>query len=188
MTRVPFPLALSALALAIALSGCATTGTGGSTSAGASAADAQSPAIAGTRVVSAGAALPRPEDPAALRVPARVMRIWIAPWEDSRGDLHAPGYLYTEIEPRRWALGAPAESERATLVRPLQIERREAPVDTRRPRPRRRRHAHTGQDQGAGDRARPARELNTRAGARGRVGRQATPSAPVYPPTQRENP
>jgi hypothetical protein len=133
MTRVPFPLALSALALAIALSGCATTGTGGSTSAGASAADAQSPAIAGTRVVSAGAALPRPEDPAALRVPARVMRIWIAPWEDSRGDLHAPGYLYTEIEPRRWALGAPAEAERATLVRPLQIERREASPDIRRP-------------------------------------------------------
>jgi conjugal transfer pilus assembly protein TraV len=113
MTRVPFPLALSALAVALTLSGCATTGTGGSTSAGAAAADAQSSAIAGTRVVSAGAALPRPEDPAALRVPARVMRIWIAPWEDSRGDLHAPGYLYTEIEPRRWALGAPAEAERS---------------------------------------------------------------------------
>ena len=135
MTRVQFPSVLAplAVALAVALSGCATTGTGGSTSAGASAANAQSPAIAGTRVVSAGAALPRPEDPAALRVPARVMRIWIAPWEDSRGDLHAPGYLYTEIEPRRWALGAPAEAERATLIRPLQIERREAPTDTRRP-------------------------------------------------------
>jgi conjugal transfer pilus assembly protein TraV len=61
------------------------------------------------------------------------MRIWIAPWEDSRGDLHAPGYLYTEIEPRRWALDAPAEAERTTLVRPLQIERREASPDTRRP-------------------------------------------------------
>jgi hypothetical protein len=117
----------------LTLGGCATTGTGRRDIAGASTADAQSPAIARTRVVSGGAARPRPEDPAALRVPARVMRIWIAPWEDSRGDLHAPGYLYTEIEPRRWALGAPAESERATLVRPLQIERREAPVDTRRP-------------------------------------------------------
>ena len=133
MIRAPFPLALSALAVAVTLSGCATTGTGGRDSTGAPAADARSPAIAGTRVVSTGAALPRPQDPAALRVPARVMRIWIAPWEDSRGDLHAPGYLYTEIEPRRWALGAPAEAERATLVRPLQIERREAPVDTRRP-------------------------------------------------------
>jgi hypothetical protein len=126
-------LAFAALVVAAALNGCATTGTGGSTSAAAPAADARSPAIAGTRVVSAGAALPRPEDPAALRVPARVMRIWIAPWEDSRGDLHAPGYLYTEIEPRRWALGAPAQAERATLIRPLQIERREASPDTRRP-------------------------------------------------------
>ena len=139
-------------------------------------------------MVSSVPALGRAEDPAALRVPARVMRIWIAPWEDSRGDLHAPGYLYTEIEPRRWALGAPAEAERATLIRPLQIERRDASPDDQAPRPRHRRHAHTGQDQGAGDRTRPARELNTRAGARGRAGRQATPSAPVYPPTQRENP
>jgi len=81
MTRVSFPSALAplAVALAVALSGCATTGTDGRDSTGASTAETQSPAIAGTRVVSAGAALPRPEDPAALRVPARVMRIWIAP-------------------------------------------------------------------------------------------------------------
>ncbi len=106
MTRVPFQLALSALAVVLTLSGCATTGTGGPGITEASAAEAQSSAIEGTRVVSSVPALGRAEDPAALRVPARVMRIWIAPWEDSRGDLHAPGYLYTEIEPRRWALGA----------------------------------------------------------------------------------
>jgi hypothetical protein len=132
MTRVPFPSVLAPLAvtLAVALSGCATTGTGGPTSAGASAANARSPAIAGTRVVSAAAALPRPEDPAALRVPARVMRIWIAPWEDSRGDLHAPGYLYTEIEPRRWALDA--RDDHTPVIRPLQIERRDAPTNAAR--------------------------------------------------------
>jgi len=67
-----------------------------------------------------------------LRVPAQVMRVWIAPWEDSRGDLHAPGYLYTEIEPRRWSLGAPAEPDRDTLIRPLQIERRDTKPDTTR--------------------------------------------------------
>ena len=133
MTRVPFQLALSALAVVLTLSGCATTGADGPGITEASAAEAQSSAIAGTRVVSSVPALGRAEDPAALRVPARVMRIWIAPWEDSRGDLHAPGYLYTEIEPRRWALGAQAEAERAVLIRPLQIERREASPDTRRP-------------------------------------------------------
>ena len=131
MTRVPFPLALSALAVALALTGCATTGTGGSNITGASAADAQpSSAIEGTRVVSSGAALPHPEDPSALRVPARVMRIWIAPWEDSRGDLHAPGYLYTEIEPRRWALDT--RDDHTPEIRPLQIERRDAPTNAAR--------------------------------------------------------
>jgi hypothetical protein len=59
------------------------------------------------------------------------MRIWIAPWEDSRGDLHAPGYLYTEIEPRRWALDA--RDDHTPVIRPLQIERREASPETRRP-------------------------------------------------------
>jgi conjugal transfer pilus assembly protein TraV len=133
MTRVPFQPTFAALAVALTLGGCATTGNDGPGITEASAAEAQSSAIAGTRVVSSVPALGRAADPAALRVPARVMRIWIAPWEDSRGDLHAPGYLYTEIEPRRWALGAPAEAERATLIRPLQIERREASPDTRRP-------------------------------------------------------
>ena len=131
MTRLPFPLAFAALAVAVALSGCATTGTGGSDITGGSASDAQpSSAIEGTRVVSTGASQPRAADPSALRVPARVMRIWIAPWEDSRGDLHAPGYLYTEIEPRRWALDA--RDEHTPVIRPLQIERRDAPTNAAR--------------------------------------------------------
>jgi conjugal transfer pilus assembly protein TraV len=54
------------------------------------------------------------------------MRVWIGPWEDTRGDLHAPGYVYTEIEPRRWQIGAPAPTTPAVLT-PLQIEPREAP-------------------------------------------------------------
>lgn len=52
---------------------------------------------------------PRPtvpiEDPLPIRTPAKVMRIWIAPWEDEDGDLIASGYVYTEIEPRRWQVG-----------------------------------------------------------------------------------
>jgi hypothetical protein len=58
------------------------------------------------------------------------MRIWIAPWEDSRGDLHAPGYLYTEIDPRRWTLDD--RDNRAPVIRPLQIERRTVPARTTR--------------------------------------------------------
>ena len=37
-----------------------------------------------------------------LRTPSTVMRIWIAPWEDRHGDLMVPGYVYTEVEARRW--------------------------------------------------------------------------------------
>ncbi len=117
----------TALVLSLTLVGCATTGTGGAGEVAASAS-----ALKGTRVVSTDTRFPGAVDPLALRMPAQVMRIWIAPWEDSRGDLHAPGYVYTEIEPRRWTLGAPAESVKTTLIRPLQIERREVPATTTR--------------------------------------------------------
>lgn len=43
-----------------------------------------------------------PDQPIPIRTPAVVMRIWVAPWIDTNDDLHAPGYVYTEIEPRRW--------------------------------------------------------------------------------------
>jgi hypothetical protein len=125
MPKHLFPSA-AALVLSLTLTGCATTGSGGAVDA-----DASASAIKGTRVISTATGYPGAVDPLALRMPAQVMRIWIAPWEDSRGDLHAPGYVYTEIEPRRWTLGAPAERDRETLIRPLQIERREAPIDRR---------------------------------------------------------
>ena len=50
-------------------------------------------------------AVPRIDQPVPIRTQAKVMRIWMAPWEDDDGDLHADGYLYTEIEERRWNLG-----------------------------------------------------------------------------------
>lgn len=54
----------------------------------------------------------------ALRVPARVMRIWVSPWTDDAGDLHMPGYVYTEIEGRRWAVGTPATASAQYLFNP----------------------------------------------------------------------
>lgn len=42
---------------------------------------------------------------AVARLPAQVMRIWVAPWTDERGDLHRPSHIYTEIVARRWAVG-----------------------------------------------------------------------------------
>ena len=48
------------------------------------------------------------------------MRIWVAPWEDTARNLNVPGYVYTEIEPRRWTVGERAPTANPAL-RPLQM-------------------------------------------------------------------
>ena len=42
--------------------------------------------------------------PAALRSPARVMRLWIAPWEDADGDLHAASFVHVVVDTGRWLI------------------------------------------------------------------------------------
>lgn len=39
-----------------------------------------------------------------VRVQSKVMRIWIAPWEDTDGDLHDQSYLYVVANAGRWAI------------------------------------------------------------------------------------
>ena len=34
----------------------------------------------------------------------RVLRLWVAPWEDAAGDLHGETYLYLRIDDGRWTL------------------------------------------------------------------------------------
>ena len=90
----------------------------------------RTPAVAATVTAPAQtlpAPVPRTGEPLPLRTPAQVMRIWIAPWEDAAGNLHAPGAVFTEIEPRRWQIGLPAMTE-TTALQPLQVERRESTV------------------------------------------------------------
>lgn len=36
---------------------------------------------------------------------ATVMRIWISPWVDRNKDLHWPGLVFTQIQPRQWHFG-----------------------------------------------------------------------------------
>jgi len=73
------------------------------------------------------AAVPRSDDPLPLRTPAQVLRIWVAPFEDDTGNLHAPGYVFAEVVPRRWQLGQPAlaAGTPGSALQPLQVERRE---------------------------------------------------------------
>ncbi|WP_234484831.1 type IV conjugative transfer system lipoprotein TraV [Noviherbaspirillum pedocola] len=51
-----------------------------------------------------------------IREPAQVMRIWIAEWTDKNDDLHYPGYLFTEIQPRRWSVGKPESAGRNSIT------------------------------------------------------------------------
>ena len=39
-----------------------------------------------------------------LRIQPKVLRIWIAPWEDTEGDLHDQSYLYVVANSGRWAI------------------------------------------------------------------------------------
>lgn len=41
-----------------------------------------------------------------IRIQPRVVRLWFAPWEDSEGDLHMGGFIFTEVGgKKRWVLG-----------------------------------------------------------------------------------
>lgn len=104
------------LLLAAGLSGCATTGMAPDTPSGE------------TRAIATPPVLPQPEGPAPIREPAMVMRVWVAPWENANGDLNAPGFVFTEIQPRRWTLGTEADPAQGRVITPLQIEERQAPA------------------------------------------------------------
>jgi len=45
--------------------------------------------------------------PRPVREPARIARIWIAPWIDKHDNLHLAQTHYTEIKPRTWTVGRP---------------------------------------------------------------------------------
>ncbi|TXF11203.1 type IV conjugative transfer system lipoprotein TraV [Pelomicrobium methylotrophicum] len=39
-----------------------------------------------------------------IRTAPKVLRIWIAPWEDADGDLHDQSYIYVVADPGRWVI------------------------------------------------------------------------------------
>jgi conjugal transfer pilus assembly protein TraV len=41
-----------------------------------------------------------------LRAAPKVMRIWVAPVEDSEGDLHDQRFIYVTVSPGRWLIEA----------------------------------------------------------------------------------
>ena len=64
----------------------------------------EGPAVYGA----ASAALAQPAAPGststAIRSTPRLLRVWIAPWEDSDGDLHEEGYVHMVVDNGRWLI------------------------------------------------------------------------------------
>lgn len=44
------------------------------------------------------------DPPGPLRAQARVLRLWVKPWEDTDGDLHDQGYVYVQVDNGRWLI------------------------------------------------------------------------------------
>jgi len=51
------------------------------------------------------------DDVSAIRSKPRVLRVWIAPWEDTDGDLHEQSLLHVVVDTGRWLI----EHERARI-------------------------------------------------------------------------
>jgi conjugal transfer pilus assembly protein TraV len=97
------------------------------------------PALA-TSATGSGVALP----PAAytsmpLRSPARVLRLWVKPWEDADGDLMDQLYVYVPVDNGRWLVDhtqrqirnayAPIRAPRTVRAPYSDVERESAQVD-----------------------------------------------------------
>ncbi|WP_420213505.1 type IV conjugative transfer system lipoprotein TraV (plasmid) [Burkholderia aenigmatica] len=86
-------------------------------------ADADSGSGGGALKGGASVTLPQPiQQPMPILEPAQVMRIWINSWIDQNGDLHYPGFVYTEVTPRRWAVGNIAGTSSGQVLAPVQID------------------------------------------------------------------
>lgn len=59
-------------------------------------------------------AVPRP-----LRSSPRLMRIWLAPWEDADGDLIDQTYVYLQVDSGRWLVDRATERARIATVDPM---------------------------------------------------------------------
>jgi conjugal transfer pilus assembly protein TraV len=57
-----------------------------------------------------------------VRVAPKVIRIWIAPWEDSDGDLNQPGYVFSEINDKRgrWLFGEKETTSSQPMLKPVE--------------------------------------------------------------------
>lgn len=58
--------------------------------------------------------------PKPVREPAKVVRIWVAPWIDDQDGLHLAQINYAEVTPRTWTVGKSASEKGSSYVIPHQ--------------------------------------------------------------------
>ena len=60
------------------------------------------PAIYGASSIAPGRPAPAPS--ASIRSNPRVLRLWVAPWEDADGDLHEEALVHVVVDTGRWLI------------------------------------------------------------------------------------
>lgn len=83
---------------------------------------------AGERVSPKGMDAPYSGQP--LRTPPRVLRIWMAPFEDADNDLHDQKYLYVTVHTGRWLLEANQVNVQPQFKQVFPLAKREADGDS----------------------------------------------------------
>ena len=80
------------------------------------------PAMASYAVPNGGAAVPIVAAGMPIRIQARMLRIWVAPWRDEDDTLHDQSYMYVMIDPGKWLVERSREStvkKTMTRLRPM---------------------------------------------------------------------
>lgn len=145
ITTTPKPAILAAAMMLFALGGCASSmsGVGGTDGYACKAPEgAMCTSISGVyantresaRAAQTRSAPPLPTRPTpattidGIRSHPRVLRLWIAPWEDSDGDLHEAAYVHLVVDPGRWLIEhvRPARRTRIDTIAPPVAESQDA--------------------------------------------------------------
>jgi conjugal transfer pilus assembly protein TraV len=71
------------------------------------------PALSGASAAAPAASAGSSSSP--LRSPSRVLRLWIAPWEDADGDLHEESLVHVVVDTGRWLIEHARPARRARL-------------------------------------------------------------------------
>jgi conjugal transfer pilus assembly protein TraV len=71
-------------------------------------------------------AMSAPHSGAPLRTPERIVRVWMAPFEDAEGDLHDQKYFYVTVTPGSWTIEAHRANIKSTFQQVTPLSRNNA--------------------------------------------------------------